>query len=416
MSVSVRALLAALAISVALPAGAAAQDDQQPLLGVNVNESHVDLAMIAPKGFNVEFSEMVDGQAVPLGNDIAVSPDGGPSGFAKLLRAVPWRCDRTVRQFVATARGPRGRTVEAFNEARTPGCVNRLSINVPSQVTPGRALRITLRDRWGLGDVSGKTCIAPPQARRRCRTFTFAPGQLAVKIKRRLSKARGVVKIKVSVGGQRFFHRVGVGIRVPRKVLPTMLVTGDSMIQGIDAELADRLRNRYRVARDTRPGTGVSKSLDTPWTTLARQQARAHRPAVTVVFLGANDRFDMATPAGNAVVCCDADWKNEYLRRITAMAQAYSQGERGRVIWALLPPPRDERYAAAMAAVNETILELASQLASVTLVRLDQIFGPLYRESIDGRVVRDPDGLHLSVAGEQMAAQAIIAVDRGGQL
>ena len=51
---------------------------------------------------------------------------------------------------------------------------------------------------------------------------------------------------------------------------------------------------------------------------------------------------------------------------------------------------------------------MADAVLGVQLVALDRIFGPEYRDEIDGQQVRDPDGLHFSLAGQRIAAQAIL--------
>lgn len=405
------AILCLLAL-LALPAGASAQE-VPPLLGANVDKSVVDLSMLAPFGSRVVFSEVVGATRVPLGEDVAQSAAGGAMGAAALFRAVTWRCDPVERTFVGTAFAPDGRVLEAANSVRTPGCRDRLAIIAPSRMKPGRTLKVTLQDRWALGDLPVEVCVTRRGERTRCRALTFAPGQRKVSTSRRVSRRKGVLTVEVRVAGSRVRRDVGVGVKAPRKRLPTMLVTGDSMIQGIDSILAERLRTRYDVVRQTRPGTGVSKQLDTPWPTVARRQVKKHRPAVTVVFVGANDSFDMRTPRGGEVRCCGEPWITEYLRRITSMARTYGRGGRGRVLWAVLPPPRDSRLVPAADAVNIAIARLAAKEPDVELVRLDRLFGPTYRERVDGKVVRDADGIHLSVEGERRAAREIIAVDRG---
>jgi hypothetical protein len=152
----------------------------------------------------------------------------------------------------------------------------------------------------------------------------------------------------------------------------------------------------------------VSKSLDKPWTTVASDQATKHKPAVTIVMLGGNDGYPMTTAAGAEVKCCGAPWTAEYFERLKQMATSYARDGRGTVIWALLPPPRRSDLVEQMSAVNAAIRQLPAAVPGVNLVPLDQIFGPQYRDVIDGRKVRDPDGLHFSLAGQRLAAQAII--------
>src|SRR5205823_5872661 len=136
--------------------------------------------------------------------------------------------------------------------------------------------------------------------------------------------------------------RLPVGVRGrshARRRLPLVLAVGDSMMDPLDVLLGDRLRRRARTRSFVRVGDGLSHPGST-WLHRARLEARL-RPLATVVFLGANDYFDMRTPARAAVTCCDAGWIAEYARREAAVMRAYSRAGRGRVLWLTLPAPRD---------------------------------------------------------------------------
>ena len=81
---------------------------------------------------------------------------------------------------------------------------------------------------------------------------------------------------------------VAVGVR-PRPAAasgPGLLLTGDSMMQSVEAILADRLGRRARVTGDVRMGTGLSSTATFDWPAHAREAVRKHRPNATVMFLG----------------------------------------------------------------------------------------------------------------------------------
>lgn len=383
-----------------------------PLLGVNVEKGHVTMAMLAPAGSTVTFYEVVGADRTEIATAPVQAAEGAQQGSTRPVK-VQWRCDRVVRSFVAIATAPDGSTSEAANEARTPGCRDRIAIVAPDRLDPGDLLEITLKDRWQQGGVEAQLCIGRTRERRSCRALSFAPGQRVLTLSKRIGSERGVLDLDLSVNGEHRHQKVGVGREAPKVRLPRMLVTGDSMIQGIDAELADRLRDRFEVVSRSRPGTGVSKDLLTPWPKVAREQARKHRPAVTVVMLGVNDRHEMKDAEGRRIACCGEAWAREYGRRITAMARSWSRKGSGRVLWALLPPPRRPELAESIDVVNASIRRMAREMKSVVVVPFDELFGPGFRERIGDRVVRDPDGLHLSVAGERIAAEAIVATERG---
>ncbi|HEX6390886.1 MAG TPA: GDSL-type esterase/lipase family protein [Solirubrobacteraceae bacterium] len=400
------ALALILAFALRLPASAPAET--QPLLGVNVARGFIDLGMIAPRGSEVTFYEEVDGARQEVGKGMAISRNPEDEIGLASIPALPWRCDRTVRRFIGVAKKPDTGLIEAFNDVRTPNCRDRIALKAPTRVEPGAKVPITLKDRWQSGDVTVRLCIARTGAERRCSRVTFKPGEKTVSFTRNAGNRVALLDLDLIVAGSHRHHKVGVGRAAPAAPRPVALVTGDSMMQGIDTILAEKLKSKYRVIGQTRPGTGVSKRLDTPWTTFARNQVAKHKPAVTIVLLGGNDGYPMNNAAGEQVNCCGEPWRLVYLERLKAMATAYARDGRGTVVWSLLPPPKRGDLAEQMAAVNDAIRRMAAEMPAVKLVELDRLFGPSFREQINGRTVRDPDGLHFSLAGQRMAAQAII--------
>jgi hypothetical protein len=189
-----------------------------------------------------------------------------------------------------------------------------------------------------------------------------------------------------------------------------VLATGDSMIQYVDTALDRRLRRH--VISDARIATGISKPLALDWPRHAAEQVRRFRPRATVVFLGANDGFDMRTPAGQRVRCCGRPWRIEYARRAAAMMAAYAQGGQAAVIWLLLPQAREGFFRRVYPAVNAA-LRRAARTQPVRLIHLNQVFTPggRFRETMrwKGRtvVVRQRDGIHLSPAGADIAASLV---------
>lgn len=414
------AATAAIALAAATVAATGSAPAQEPaaeperLLTVGVDGGHVKLAMFAPSGALVRFYEEAGGKQEELGEATAALDAGfGDTKAAYAPVPIPWRCDRTIRYFRGVAHLDDGRTLEATNEGRTPDCSDRISISAPSRVQPGRKVKIKLKDRWQLGDVKVRVCAGRKGAKSRCTSERFKPGQRAISVTRSAGRGVGVLDVSVKVHRFTVRHAVGVGRAAPKVKRPRLLLAGDSLLQGIGAILTEKLRSKYLVSNVIRSGTGVAKDLGTPWTTLARQQAAKLKPAVTMVLLGGSDAFPMTTPKGGKVECCGEPWRKEYLRRIDGMAEAWSRKGNGKVIWGLLPPSKYEQAAEGIAAVNDAIRRLAAKRKDVRTVPLDALFGPEYRETIDGVKVRDPDGLHFSLPGQRIAANAFLKALRG---
>ncbi|HEY1359639.1 MAG TPA: GDSL-type esterase/lipase family protein [Thermoleophilaceae bacterium] len=209
---------------------------------------------------------------------------------------------------------------------------------------------------------------------------------------------------------------LGAKPRPPRK-LHTVLVTGDSMTLGLDLELGRRLAGRdgVRVIREPHLGTGISKTGFVDWGKLSTQQVGDKHPEATVVFIGANEGFDMPGPNGKKVVCCGPDWAAEYAFRVRRMMNTYRQRGAARVYYLTLPFPREKKRQEIARAVNAAI-QVASvpYRSSVRVIDTVPIFTPgeRYRAAmdVDGRkqIVRQPDGIHLNGTGSKLAADAVM--------
>ncbi|UGS36888.1 DUF459 domain-containing protein [Capillimicrobium parvum] len=225
--------------------------------------------------------------------------------------------------------------------------------------------------------------------------------------------ARGVAP----VGPEAFDPRALGAAPAPRRPLRTLLVTGDSMTMPLDAELARRLASRgVDTTRDPHIGTGISKSDLLDWGALSSKQARQDRADAVVVFIGANEGFPLPSsrPGGKAVECCGPAWAAAYATRVRTMMDTYRRNGASRVYWLQLPLPRDGDRREIARTVNAAIAVAAQPYRSqVRVLDLAAVFTPggRYRVSmpVDGRdtIVRKPDGVHLSDAGAQLAADLV---------
>ena len=368
----------------------------------------VNLSYLAPLGTQVEFRERVGDRLKVLGAATA-TVESPPSAF--LLGAVRWRCDRLVRRFEATARAPDGSRGQDSYDVRTPSCANRLRLSVPRRVARGAAVRVRVKDAWKSGGMKPRLCIIPPRGRRSCRVLAF-PRTVDVAGRHFRASRRGVWRVELRLSGHRVRAAVAVGgarYRPPAQ-LPKVLVTGDSLMQGIDSALGDRLAERAIVRSDLHAGTGVSRGIE--WLTRAAIQAKKYRPRTTVISLGGVDAHAMQTLDGATRECCDALWAEEYTRRVRVMMKKYTRRGKARVFWLTVPTPRPPDAAAVVGVVNAAVLRAAEGLRGARVVRLDSIFTPDgYREYMPyrGQVVRvrNSDGGHLTATGASIAAEAV---------
>jgi hypothetical protein len=215
------------------------------------------------------------------------------------------------------------------------------------------------------------------------------------------------------------FDPRSLGQQPARRALKTVLVTGDSMAQPLDAELArDLAPEGIKVVRDAHIGTMISDTSIVDWGKLSALQVKQDKPDAVVMFMGANEGFPMQV-AGRQVKCCSADWAAEYAYRARRMMDTYRRAGAARVYWLLLPTYRSAARNKIAHVVDAGIVAAAGPYrAQVRLLDMGAIFTPgnKYRDamSVDGRdqIVRQADGIHLNGTGARVAADNVLAALR----
>ncbi len=366
----------------------------------------IHLFFFGAEGAPVVYYERVGGKLQRLGT--RASAPGEPT---ELHDAVTWRCARLVRRFEATSTLADGTRATGAYSVRTPSCATRFAIGVPRRLAVGERGRIRIVDRWGNGGVSPQLCIRAPGARRTCSTLRLRRA-ISVATRAVRPRAAGRWSVEVRIRGHRVRRTIAVGDEGRATFPPpSVLATGDSMMQGIDSFLADELGEEATVRSDIRPGTGISKPGG-PWAKLPATQVTRLHPAASVIAIGAVDGFPMQAPDGTTRECCGTAWIAEYTRRVREIMVTYRRKGRGRVIWLTLPIPNGPREVAD--AVNFSIIAAAKDLQRVTVLRLDEFFTPDgFREVMPyrGRTVRvrEVDGIHLNITGTAIAAKLVAA-------
>lgn len=215
-----------------------------------------------------------------------------------------------------------------------------------------------------------------------------------------------------------YFDPAAIG-QQPRKLpaLHTVLVTGDSMSQPLDAELARRLAGSgVKTIREAHLGTAISRTDLVDWGKLSVRQATKDKPDAVVMFIGAGDAYPMGGPNGRTVNCCGADWAAVYANRVRRMMNTYRRSGAARVYWLTLPFPRGAARQTIVRTVNTGIAVAAQPYRSqVRVLDMAGVFTPgqRYRAAmaVAGRqtIVRNPDGIHLNEAGAGLAAELVAA-------
>lgn len=415
----VAALMTAL---VFMPTAAAVGEDASiHVLGADVSKPGiVTLTYFGLPGSTVYFDERIGGVVKRIGH-LPIAPDAfrivPPAALIFFPEATVWRCGRPARHFESTEVRPDGTRAAGAFDVRTGTCARRFALKVPSRVRRGTLARVRVLDRWNIGGIGTRLCVTPPHGHAACRSLPF---RRAIGVRSRHFRATrsGQWKVELRVHGHRERTAVAVGSHVAAERAATVvLATGDSLMQGIDSFIADRLGQRARVRSDVHNGTAISR--DGAWVARARRQAQQVKPRTTVISVGAGEGYPMRTPSGTQTECCDASWSAEYRRRLVAMMKSYRRGGAGRVLWLAVPLPRSPALAAVTAVVNKAILSAAAGRPGVKVLRIDQLITPNgYRDVMRYRGqdvrVRAVDGVHLSIPGTAIVAEAVDEALRNG--
>lgn len=201
----------------------------------------------------------------------------------------------------------------------------------------------------------------------------------------------------------------------PPRPLETILVTGDSMSQILDAEIARRFAgSEVDVVRDPRLGSGLSITDPVDWGKLSVSLVGKHAPDAVVFFIGANDGYSLKY-GGKTVDCCGPEWAAAYATRARTVMNTFRQAGEARVYWMLLPAPRDGDRQKIARVINLAGTTAASPYrAQVRLLDMSAIFTPdfQFEDAIDvngeQKLVRQPDGIHLNQAGNAIAADEVM--------
>lgn len=380
----------------------------------------IGLTVYGSKAFDeITGGEIVDDEYVPLTTfkpvDLGTHPQFGEIVVGDEPRVAPWTCTQE-RVFMAVGTYPDGTSETASFIARTPSCKNRLRVEVPTRVRPGRHVTTIIRDSFEAGGIDMRLCHGVVKKKQACETLSMPEGVTAISSRFDVPR-KGRYAVALGYGPQRIKRVVSVGL-APRPedlaTLPGIITTGDSMMQTLDTVLDDRLEGRASLISDVFIGAGFTKPFIVDWTTLPSKQVRKNRPDATIVFLGANESGPLNPPSEPPIQCCSEAWIAEYERRARAMMKTYVRSGEGAVIWLNNPVPRSENRAGSMAAVNVAIERAAKGIDRARVLDMAALFTPggQYRESMpyDGKTirVRQDDGIHLSTPGARIAAVQVL--------
>jgi uncharacterized protein len=209
-------------------------------------------------------------------------------------------------------------------------------------------------------------------------------------------------------------------LRTPTAEQPLQIwVGGDSIAEGLGASI-EKLAGETSTLRATsqaRISTGLTRPDYFDWPSAVNQVVAQKQRDVLVVVFGTNDPQPIQTATGTYSFGTP-EWDAEYRARVDAVMSAATTRK---LVWVGLPVVRRENLEPKLELLDQIFVQEAAKFPDVTYVDTRAMFSPrgsydAYLPAPDGTptLVRAADGVHFSLTGYDMLAQAVI--DRIGAL
>ncbi|MFN9621233.1 MAG: hypothetical protein ACK587_00115 [Cyanobacteriota bacterium] len=193
----------------------------------------------------------------------------------------------------------------------------------------------------------------------------------------------------------------------------TVLLAGDSLMQGPAPQISSRLRRHgIRPINASRVSTGLAYPQFFNWPARIQQAIKRGEVDAVIVFLGANDTFDMYEGA-RVVPLGTPAWNELYASRITAIASVAKQ-HKVALLWLGMPAMNRRDIQPSVPVMNRLFSDSVQRYGGLFL-RTDQVLGETDKaytstKLVDGRPVltRSEDGVHFTPQGWYMVADAVM--------
>lgn len=192
-----------------------------------------------------------------------------------------------------------------------------------------------------------------------------------------------------------------------------VFIAGDSLMQGPATQLAPRFRARGLQPMDaSRVSTGLAYPQFFDWVGKIKSAISQGRVDVVIVFLGANDTFDMYEGPQRIAIGTPA-WEHLYAGRIEQIA-SFAKQHNVPLIWLGMPAMNRSDIQPYVPAMNRLYASVVRRHGGVfvptdrVLGETDQCYTPV--KVIHGKrlMVRSDDGVHFTPTGWSLVADAVI--------
>ena len=197
-----------------------------------------------------------------------------------------------------------------------------------------------------------------------------------------------------------------------------MYVAGDSMAQVFGSSLVNLAEKTNVIVGklDYHVSTGLSRPDFFDWPQRLVDMIVEQKPDAAVMLFGANDAQDV-TVDGKVLHVGSASWRQVYAQRVSQAMDILTKGGR-RVYWVGNPIMRDPSYRSRVSMMDHIYQDEARKHPGVTYIPTWSLFADKkgsyadYLRDASGDLVlmRAADGIHLTRAGGDRMAQAVLDV------
>ena len=193
-------------------------------------------------------------------------------------------------------------------------------------------------------------------------------------------------------------------------------VGGDSMVEQVGDSLinmSDSIRS-MKVKMQFKINSGLSRPDYYDWPAVMKDVMATFGPEVSVVMFGGNDMQGLVEN-GKALTAWSPEWTEAYGRRVGQVIEILS-AKGGRVYWVAAPTMRAEQDASWAFDLDKIYRDVCSRYPQATYVDAWKLFSDedgnyaAYLKDASGRsrLVREPDGIHFTLAGGDRVAAEIV--------
>ena len=200
----------------------------------------------------------------------------------------------------------------------------------------------------------------------------------------------------------------------------TVLLLGDSFVVSAFGVTLEHLLDEHAALVGHRQGkssSGLARPDFFNWFEEGRRQVAKHRPDLVVVMMGGNDGQDLAAWGEHPQVHWKTPrWPAAYRARMVAFVKSIQAPGR-KVLWLGLPPMGAPRFEKKVEFIRKLQREALRGMKDVSYLDTRPLltgksgrllpYAPSPRKGARRERIRDPDGVHFTVAGGRFFARQV---------